>query len=323
MINYVKDTAVSFDNEKSRDEFQLLWSIAHLLNLEMFFFEHNEDLYRFIEHSFQLQQASKDPHERKGINAFFLNLQPTISKFKFSKSHDSYLIYQQPSFIPWLASIAPNLEKIKIQQEAKYDNIKLLSIHFPNIEKLIIFGSIKNKDIINIKHFHNLKKLHLTSNNLNDEILISIGKFPNLEQLNLRGCELITKIGISSLACHDLKKLDLSDCTKLTDEDLLSLGTLSKLEKLKLSDCYKITIKGITSLGYQNLKLLDLQFCEKIKADDLLLLRQFIQLEYLELDGCRQLTKHDIESLKSNFKNLKPKGYSIKNMRHKQAYLIK
>lgn len=233
-----------------------------------------------------------------------------------------------PELIKFIVTQFPNLEKIKIGENAWFNPACLKDLTaLGKLRHLDISKSklIDNNSLKNLPAFKNIETLNLSFCYLvNDDGLQCLAALDNLRDLNLYGCKSITGATIQCLrSLTKLETLSFRDCILLTDADLLPLLFLKKLRSLDLGNCKLISqiglrcLKFLTQLqtlsingtnfgdltpedlsGFQRLKTLSLQGCDLITDEDLGLLASLIgKLENLDLESCNGITNKGVKLL--------------------------
>ncbi|XP_067940259.1 uncharacterized protein [Watersipora subatra] len=128
----------------------------------------------------------------------------------------------------------------------------------------------------------NLKKLDISSNDLDSDSLVGMGKLVLLEKLDLSSCHL-NKLPFSFDSLTNLKELDISR-NKLDSDSLVDMEKLVLLEKLNLSYCFlkkfQIRFASLTSLRELNISW------NKLRSDLLVGMEKLVSLEKLSLSFC-------------------------------------
>ncbi len=171
-----------------------------------------------------------------------------------------------------------SLEKLEIHNTNLTDNdLKFISIHFPNLTKLKI----------------------AMCRRITDEGMAHLSKLTSLTYLNLLHCLLITDTGLERIkGLIHLTYLNLSLCKRITDVGLGHIKHLIHLTYLNLMGCERITDVGLERIkGLIHLTYLNLSWCWLITDLSLEYVKYLIHLTYLDVLMCRQLTNDSLENI--------------------------
>ncbi|XP_072978557.1 F-box protein At5g07670-like [Typha angustifolia] len=133
---------------------------------------------------------------------------------------------------------------------------------------------------------------------ITDEALGAIGAVSSLSVLCLHGCSLVTDSGLASLSngpllSRSIRRLDLSECDRISDNGVMSLRKLSFLQELDLAECGpKVTDAGIVAIAsVSSLRRLSVKWLINLSdAAVLALARDCQYLVELDVTGCELIT---------------------------------
>jgi hypothetical protein len=118
---------------------------------------------------------------------------------------------------------------------------------------------------------------------------------PTLEELSLRISKITVVPHLSD--CRALRRLDLTECKKLTDDGILGLERIPTLEELDLSACNVTTVVHLSTC--KALKKLNLQWCTKLTDAGIVGLERILTLEELDLSNTNLTTFANLAASKT------------------------
>lgn len=143
-----------------------------------------------------------------------------------------------------------------------------------------------------------------------DNELIQLAECRSLRSLDLTGCKEITRRGLTnfSLTPGKIKTLILNDCPRITNNFFSYIVHFHNLEKLSLRGCFRISDRGIDALtSLKHLLHLDISVhatetasdspkseCPTVTNTALKTLARMTLLETLEIEQCREITDEGI-----------------------------
>ncbi|XP_044007161.1 EIN3-binding F-box protein 1-like [Aphidius gifuensis] len=230
------------------------------------------------------------------------------------------------------------ISKIKSLIELQFISCKVKEgtsfiLNLPELESLTL-DKMENIDdcIINLPNqSENLKCLNINGcKTVPADALKKISNLINLEELNLGGCEGVDSDVFASIIneCAKIKKLDISDCQKITGEALVKISYLKNLQVLDIcrtenvnddviieivNNCKKITnlyiqkCNNVSSLALNELAKLEnlevLQLSDVHNARDEMF-KNMYKLRSLECNWCENVTDTGIMRIIKNASNL-------------------